>query len=53
MPVRVGTESAPQSPTVIPAGKRTSGVTTRNSGCRPTKARTCYSFSAGSMVQVE
>ena len=32
MPVRVGTERAPQSPTVIPAGKATSGVTTRNSG---------------------
>ena len=32
MPVRVGTERAPQSPTVIPAGKATSGVTSRYSG---------------------
>lgn len=32
MPVRVGTESAPCSPAVIPAGSATAGFTTVNSG---------------------
>ena len=53
IPVRVGTERAPCSPTVIPAGNGTSDVTTENSGWRARKAATCSSFSAGSMVQVE
>ena len=40
IPVRVGTERAPCSPTVIPAGKGTSGVTTENSGWRARNAAT-------------
>ena len=53
IPVRVGTERAPCSPTVIPAGNGTSGVTTEIPGWRARNAATCSSFSAGSMVQVE
>ena len=53
IPVRVGIDNAPYSPTVIPAGNGISGVATANSGCRRRNAATCSSFSAGSMVQVE
>ena len=38
MPVRVGTESAPCSPAVIPAGSATAGFTTVNSGWRARNA---------------
>ena len=53
MPVRVGTESAPCSPAVIPAGSAAAGSTTVNSGWRARNAAICCWFSAGSMVQVE
>ena len=41
MPVRVGTESAPYSVAVMPAGKATAGSATQNSGCRCRNARIC------------